>query len=466
MIQPGEYIRDLFQKPVGTTVTARGWVKTRRDSKGVHFIQLSDGSTFRDLQVVIDAGAIPAETLAQATTGSCLAITGELVESPGAGQAVELKGREMHVYGAADPATYPLQKKGHTMEFLREIAHLRPRSNTFGAVFRVRNALSYAIHRFFQERGFLYLQTPIITASDCEGAGAMFGVTTLDLMNLPRTEQGGVDFSEDFFGKPSFLTVSGQLEAEIYALAFSNVYTFGPTFRAENSNTPRHLAEFWMVEPEMAFCDLNDNRRLAEEFLKYIIAYVLDHCREDLEFFNKRIDPTVIETLEHVAGSDFEHVTYTEAVRILEKARDEGRNWEFPVFWGADLQSEHERYLTEETFKKPVIVTDYPKEIKAFYMRLNEDDRTVRAMDVLAPRIGEIIGGSQREERHDVLLEKIRKQGLPEKEYWWYLELRKYGTAPHAGFGLGLERMMMYVTGMKNIRDVIPFPRTPGSAEF
>lgn len=466
MIEPGAYIRDLFQKPVGTPVDARGWVKTRRDSKGVHFLQLNDGSGFQDLQVVIEAGAIPEETLRKVTTGACVRVGGELVESPAAGQAVELKAREIEVFGEADPATYPLQKKGHTMEFLREIAHLRPRSNTFGAVMRVRNALSYAIHRFFQERGFLYLHTPVITASDAEGAGAMFQVTTLDLMNLPRTPEGGIHHQEDFFGKPSFLTVSGQLEAEIYALAFSNVYTFGPTFRAENSNTPRHLAEFWMVEPEMAFCDLDDNRRLAEAFLKSIIAHVLDHCAADLEFFNKRIDNTVLETLEHMAGSEFEHLPYTEAVRILEKARDEGRQWEFPVYWGADLQSEHERYLTEEVFKKPVVVTDYPKEIKAFYMRLNEDGRTVRAMDVLAPRIGEIIGGSQREERYDVLLDKIHTQDLDEKAYWWYLELRKYGSAPHAGFGLGLERMMMYITGMKNIRDVIPFPRTPGSAEF
>jgi asparaginyl-tRNA synthetase len=330
-------------------------------------------------------------------------------------------------------------------------------------VFRVRNALSFAIHRFFQERGFLYLTAPLITTSDAEGAGAMFGVTTLDLMNLPRTPEGAVDWSEDFFGKKAHLTVSGQLEAEIFALAFSNVYTFGPTFRAENSNTPRHLAEFWMIEPEMAFCDLDGDRRLAEAFLKYVIAYVLDHCAADLAFFNQRIDNTVLQTLEHVAASDFAHVTYTEAIRILEKA---GRDWEFPVRWGVDLQSEHERFLTEETFKRPVIVTDYPREIKAFYMRLNDDERTVRAMDVLAPRIGEIIGGSQREERHDVLLEKIRAQNLDESAYWWYLELRKYGTAPHAGFGLGLERMMMYLTGMKNIRDVIPFPRTPGDAEF
>ena len=463
MTEPGGYIRDLLQHTPGTTVTANGWVKTRRDSKGVTFIQLSDGSSFADLQVVIDAGTIPETILVGATTGACLCVVGDLVASPGAGQAVELKATSMEVLGTADPATYPLQKKGHTMEFLREIAHLRPRSNTFGAVYRVRSALAFAIHKFFQERGFVYLTAPLITTSDAEGAGAMFGVSTLDLMNLPHTENGAVDFAEDFFGKRAHLTVSGQLEAEIFALAFTNVYTFGPTFRAENSNTPRHLAEFWMIEPEMAFCDLDGDRKLAESFLKYVIQYVLDNCAADLEFFNKRIDNTVLETLEHVATAEFAHITYTEAITILEKAN---KPFEFPVFWGADLQSEHERYLTEETFGKPVVVTDYPKEIKAFYMRLNDDNKTVRAMDVLAPRIGEIIGGSQREERYDVLLEKIRTQHLDEKSYWWYLELRKYGTAPHAGFGLGFERLMMYVTGMKNIRDVIPFPRTPGYAEF
>jgi asparaginyl-tRNA synthetase len=463
MLKPGDYVKDLLAKPVGSAVVAHGWVKTRRDSKGVHFLQLSDGSCFRDLQVVIEAGAVDEALLHQVTTGACVRIEGELVASPAKGQAVELKARAIELFGPADPASYPLQKKGHTFEFLREIGHLRPRSNTFGAVFRVRNALSFAIHRFFQERGFVYVHTPIITASDAEGAGAMFGVTTLDLMNVPKTPDGKVDHAEDFFGKPSFLTVSGQLEGEIFALAFSNIYTFGPTFRAENSNTPRHLAEFWMIEPEMAFCDLAGDMQVAEEFLKYVIRYVLDHCADDLAFFNQRIDDSVISTLEHVERSSFEHVTYTQAVEILETA---GRAFEFPVHFGADLQSEHARYLTEEKFKRPVIVTDYPKQIKAFYMRENDDGRTVRAMDVLAPRIGEIIGGSQREERLDVLREKIRAQGLPEEAYWWYLELRKFGSAPHAGFGLGLERMLMYVTGMKNIRDVIPFPRTPGSADF
>jgi asparaginyl-tRNA synthetase len=463
MIQKGGYVRDVLSQAPGAPVTVHGWVKTRRDSKGVHFVQINDGSTFVDLQVVIESGAIPDDVLRVVTTGACVQVRGELVASPASGQSVELKAKAIDVYGGADPVTYPLQKKGHSMEFLREIAHLRTRSNTFGAVFRVRNALSFAIHKFFQDRGFVHVHTPIITASDCEGAGAMFGVTTLDVAKPPRKADGTVDFAQDFFGKPAYLTVSGQLEGEIFAMSFSNVYTFGPTFRAENSNTPRHLAEFWMVEPEMAFCDLEGDMALAEAFLKFIIQYVLDHCQADLEFFNKRIDDTVLSTLEHVATSKFEHVPYTEAVRILEAAN---RKWEFPVHWGADLQSEHERYLTEETFKKPVIVTDYPKEIKAFYMRANDDGKTVRAMDVLAPRIGEIIGGSQREERHDVLVEKIRSHSLPEAAYWWYLELRKYGSAPHAGFGLGLERMLMYLTGMKNIRDVIPFPRTPGSAEF
>jgi asparaginyl-tRNA synthetase len=458
MIRPEDSIRAVFQRSPGTAATVRGWVKTVRSGKGTAFVQISDGSCFADLQVVVE-GPVPDGV----TTGSCVVVAGQLVESPGSGQSVELKADSIEVLGTADPTSYPLQKKGHTFEFLREKAHLRVRSNTFGAVFRVRNAVSWAIHKFFQERGFLYVHTPVITTSDAEGAGAMFGVTTLDLMNLPRTHEGSVDFAKDFFGKPAHLTVSGQLEAEIFALAFSNVYTFGPTFRAENSNTPRHLAEFWMIEPEMAFCDLDGDRALAEEFLRYVIATVIDQCAADLEFFTKRIDDTVLPTLLNVAESDFAHVTYTEAVKLLEKA---DRNWEFPVFWGADLQSEHERYLTEEVFRRPVVVTDYPKEIKAFYMRLNDDDRTVRAMDVLAPRIGEIIGGSQREERHDVLLEKIRNQGLPLEPYWWYLELRKYGTAPHAGFGLGLERLIMYVTGMKNIRDVIPFPRTPGSADF
>jgi asparaginyl-tRNA synthetase len=456
-------VKQALDSPVGGAITLRGWVRSRRDSKGITFIELNDGSRFKSMQLVVDAGIIPEETLKQIVTGSSIAAEGTLVASPAKGQAVELKVASIHIYGGADPATYPLQKKGHTLEFLREISHLRVRSNTFGAAFRVRNALTHAIHTFFQERGFLYVQTPIITTSDCEGAGQMFAVTTLNPHDLPRSADGKVDWSQDFFGKPAYLTVSGQLEAEIFALAFSKIYTFGPTFRAENSNTPRHLAEFWMIEPEMAFYELPDDMRLAEEFLKYTIRYVLDHCREDLDFFNQFIDKLVLATLEHVAESNFGHMTYTDAVRELQRA---GKNWEFPVEWGSDLQTEHERFLSEEVFKKPLIVTDYPKGIKAFYMRLNDDDKTVRAMDVLVPRVGEIIGGSQREERQDVLVQRMRDSGLDDKPYWWYLDLRRYGSAPHAGFGLGLERMMMYLTGLKNIRDVIPFPRTPGNADF
>jgi asparaginyl-tRNA synthetase len=456
-------IKNAFQLTPGSEITLRGWVRSRRDSKGITFIELNDGSRFKSMQVVVEGGTIPEETLKQITTGSSIQATGVLVESPAKGQAVELKVASIQLYGTADPATYPLQKKGHTLEFLREISHLRVRSNTFGAAFRVRNALTHAIHTFFQERDFIYVQTPIITTSDCEGAGQMFNVTTLNLKQTSTDAGGNVNWQQDFFGKPAYLTVSGQLEAEIFALAFSKVYTFGPTFRAENSNTPRHLAEFWMIEPEMAFYELPDNMQLAEEFLKYTIRYVLDHCREDLEFFNQFIEKSVIATLEHVAESNFGHITYTEAVQELAKA---GRTWEFPVQWGSDLQTEHERFLSEEVFKKPVIVTDYPKDIKPFYMRVNDDGKTVRAMDVLVPRVGEIIGGSQREERHDVLAQRMREAGLDEKPYWWYFDLRRYGSVPHSGFGLGLERMMMYLTGLKNIRDVIPFPRTPGNAEF
>ena len=468
------YVKDILAMSPGGDVDAYGWVKTRRDSKGVSFVQLSDGSCFRDLQVVIEAGTFPEETLKQLTTGAAVRLSGRLVESPGSGQTVELKAREVEIFGPADPAVYPLQKKGATMEYLREIAHLRARGNTFGAVFRVRAEASYAIHKFFYDRGFRNVHTPIITASDCEGAGAMFSVSAVlevnETVNAKSSgEQGHVyrlrsdNPREDFFGKPAFLTVSGQLEAESLAMGLTNVYTFGPTFRAENSNTPRHLAEFWMIEPEMAFCDLDGNMNLAEEFLKSIIRHLLDNCRQDLEFFNQRIEPDLIATLEHVASSDFVRMTYTEAIEMLTAS---GESFEFPVFWGADLQSEHERWLTEKRVGRPVILTDYPKEIKAFYMRLNDDGKTVRAMDVLAPRIGEIIGGAQREERYDVLLARIREMGLPEEAYWWYLDLRRFGTAPHAGFGLGFERLLMYVTGMKNIRDVIPYHRTPGHAEF
>jgi asparaginyl-tRNA synthetase len=463
MDQQSVSVKQAFTLPVGASITLRGWVRSRRDSKGITFIELNDGSRFKSMQAVVDSGTVPDEILKQVTTGSSIAATGVLVQSPAKGQTVELKVSQIHVYGTADAATYPLQKKGHTLEFLREISHLRVRSNTFGAAFRVRNALTHAIHSFFQERDFIYVQTPIITTSDCEGAGQMFNVTSLNVNKPPRAVDGKVDWQQDFFGRPAYLTVSGQLEGEIFALAFSKVYTFGPTFRAENSNTPRHLAEFWMIEPEMAFYELADDMRLAEEFLKYIIRYVLDHCREDLEFFNERIEKTVLSTLEHVAESSFGHITYSDAVKELQKS---DKAWEFPVQWGNDLQTEHERFLSEEIFKKPVIVTDYPKDIKPFYMRVNEDDRTVRAMDVLVPRVGEIIGGSQREERYDVLLQRLRASGLDEKAYWWYLDLRKFGSVPHSGFGLGLERIMMYLTGLKNIRDVIPFPRTPGNADF
>jgi asparaginyl-tRNA synthetase len=459
MIQPNEYVRSLLKRSPGETVTARGWVKTRRDSKNVHFIQLNDGSSPADLQVVLDAGVAPPEVVATITTGACLSVEGELVASPGKGQAVELKAKTVTVHGAADPEKYPLQKKKHTLETLREIGHLRSRSNTFGAVWRVRNALAAAIHQFFQDRGFIYVHTPVISSSDAEGAGSMFTVSTLDPGRPP-------DYTQDFFARHTYLTVSGQLEAEIFALAFANVYTFGPTFRAENSNTPRHLAEFYMIEPEMAFCDLKDNQDLAEAFLKSQVEQVMNACRPDLEFLSKWYDPELLKTLELMVTSQFERITYTEAVDLLSKS---GKNFEFPTNWGVDLQSEHERYLTEELFKKPVIVTDYPRDIKAFYMRRNDDEKTVAAMDVLAPRIGEIIGGSQREERHDMLLERIREQagrGMKEESYWWYLDLRRFGGVHHAGFGMGFERMMMYLTGMKNIRDVIPFPRTPGNAEF
>jgi len=459
MIQPGNYVRDLLMGVPGEAVHAQGWVKTRRDGKSVHFIQLNDGSSPTDLQVVVDAGLVPPEVIARITTGACLSVEGDLVASPGKGQAVELKARSLTVHGAADPEEYPLQKKKHNLETLRPLGHLRARTNTFGAVFRVRNALARAIHRFFQERGFIYVHAPVISASDAEGAGSMFTVTALDV-GKPAA------FEQDFFGRHTYLTVSGQLEAEIFALAFANVYTFGPTFRAENSNTPRHLAEFYMIEPEMAFCDLKDNQDLAEAFLKSQVEQVLSDCRPDLEFLAKWYEPELFKNLETLVAAPFERITYTEAVALLQKA---GRNWEFPVDWGSDLQSEHERYLTEELFRKPVIVIDYPRQIKAFYMRSNDDGKTVAAMDVLVPRIGEIIGGSQREERHDVLRDKIRAsadRGMNEEAYWWYLDLRRFGGVEHAGFGMGFERMMMYLTGMKNIRDVIPFPRTPGNAEF
>ena len=452
----------LRRESAGGEVLVQGWVKTRRSSKNVSFIQVNDGSTLKDLQIVVD-GSLPAHDLVESlNTGCSVSVTGSLVDSPGKGQRYELQASRLEVLGFSDPEDYPLQKKRHTFEYLREIAHLRPRTNTFGAMARVRNAMSCAIHNFFQSRGFLYIHTPIITASNAEGAGDMFRVTTLDMKNIPMKD-GAVNDEEDFFGKPAFLTVSGQLEAEIFAVALADVYTFGPTFRAENSNTSRHLAEFWMVEPEVAFCDLDGLADLAEDFLKYIFSHMLDNCGEDMAFFNQWIDKSVISTLEGIVSSHFERLTYTEAIDLLQRS---GENFDFPAEWGSDLQSEHERFLTEKRVGKPVVVTDYPKEIKAFYMRRNDDGKTVRAMDVLVPRIGEIIGGSQREERPEVLVERIREAGLDPESYWWYLDLRKYGTVPHSGFGLGFERTVQFVTGMQNIRDVISFPRTPKNAEF
>lgn len=450
------------------TIKVQGWVRTKRELKGFAFLEVNDGSSMASLQVVIDEN-IPnySETIKKANTGASVEIDGVIVPSQGKGQRIEVKAKTLQVFGEADPETYPLQKKRHSFEFLRTIAHLRSRTNSFGAVFRVRNACATAIHEFFQQRGFLWVHTPIITASDCEGAGEMFSVTNFNLKNIPQTKEGKIDYSQDFFAKPTYLTVSGQLEAEVMAMAFSNVYTFGPTFRAENSNTSRHLAEFWMVEPEMAFCDLKGDMDLAEAFLKHIFKHVMETCREDMEFFNERIDKTVLETAENIINNEFARITYTEAVKLLETAIAKGdAKFEYPVSWGTDLQSEHERYLCEQLFKKPTIVTNYPAQIKAFYMRLDDDEKTVSAMDILAPKIGEIIGGSQREERLDVLQQKVLAQGMKEEDLWWYLDLRRFGTVPHAGFGLGFERVVQFMTGMGNIRDVIPFPRTPENAEF
>ncbi len=455
----------LLMEEYGKIFLIKGWIRTKRDSKGgFSFLEINDGSTFDNIQVIVDQSLENYESeVLKLSTGCSLSVEGELVSSPGKGQKNEIRATKIKVYGWSDSDLYPLQKKRHSFEFLRQIAHLRPRTNTFGAVARVRNAMSFAIHLFFQERGFYYIHTPIITTSDCEGAGEMFRVTTLNLADIPQNEDGGIDFSQDFFGQPTSLTVSGQLEAETYALALGDVYTFGPTFRAENSNTSRHLSEFWMIEPEMAFADLEEDMDLVEDFLKYIFRYVLDHCSKDMDFFNLRIDPTIITTLEHIIQSDFERVSYTKAIEILEKS---GEKFEFPVKWGVDLQSEHERYLTEKKIKKPTMIVDYPKDIKAFYMRQNDDGRTVRAIDVLVPKIGEIIGGSQREERCDMLKQRIAELGLPEKNYWWYLDLRRFGSVPHSGFGMGFERVIQFVTGMANIRDVIPFPRAPKYAEF
>ena len=447
----------------GTEVVVKGWVRTKRGNKNVAFIAVNDGSIIHNIQVVADVAKFDENLLKEITTGSCVKVAGTLVESLGSGQPVEIQASSIEIYGTADPETYPLQKKGHSLEFLREIAYLRPRTNTFGAVLRIRHAMAYAIHKYFNDHGFFYLHTPLITGSDAEGAGAMFGVTTLDLNDVPKTPEGAVDYSQDFFGKPCNLTVSGQLEGELGALALSQIYTFGPTFRAENSNTPRHLAEFWMIEPEVAFFELEDNMELAEDFLKYLIRYALDNCQDDLQFLTKMYDAELIDRLKFVVENDFVRLDYTEGIDILVRS---GVKFEFPVSWGLDLQSEHERYLVERHFKKPVILINYPKEIKAFYMKQNDDGKTVRAMDVLFPKIGEIIGGSQREENLDKLRRRIEEVGVPEKDIWWYLDTRRWGSAPHSGFGLGFERLLLFVTGMGNIRDVIPFPRTPKNAEF
>ncbi|MFR9524073.1 MAG: asparagine--tRNA ligase [Rikenellaceae bacterium] len=453
----------LSSKATDSEVVVKGWVRTKRGNKNVAFIALNDGSCQNNIQVVVDLAKISEEELKGVTTGACIRVDGTLVASMGAGQGVEVQASKIEIYGTADPDTYPLQKKGHSLEFLRDIAYLRPRTNTFGAVLRIRHAMAFAIHQYFNDRKFFYLHTPLITGSDCEGAGQMFNVTTLDIANPPRTEEGAVDYSQDFFGKACNLTVSGQLEGELGALSMGQIYTFGPTFRAENSNTPRHLAEFWMIEPEMAFYDLEDNMELAEDFLKYLIRYALDNCKEDLEFMNKMWDKELLERLNFVVDNEFIRLDYTEGIEILKAS---GRKFEFPVDWGADLQSEHERYLVEDHFKKPVILINYPKEIKSFYMKQNDDNRTVRAMDVLFPKIGEIIGGSEREADFGKLSARIVELGMKEEDVWWYLDTRRWGSAPHSGFGLGFERLLLFVTGMANIRDVIPFPRTPKNAEF
>ena len=459
-------INDLLKAPAfGTMVNVKGWVRTRRGNKTVSFIALNDGSTINNIQIVADLANFDEEMLKDITTGACLSVNGELVESVGSGQAAEIQAREIEVLGTCDN-TYPLQKKGHSMEFLREVAHLRPRTNTFGAVFRIRHNMAIAIHKFFHEKGFYYFHAPLITASDCEGAGQMFQVTTMNLYDLKKKEDGSIDYSNDFFGKQTSLTVSGQLEGELAATALGAIYTFGPTFRAENSNTPRHLAEFWMVEPEIAFCDLDELTALEEEFIKYCVRWALDNCADDLAFLNKMVDNGLIERLQKVVDTDFVRLPYTEGVRILEEAVKNGHKFEFPVYWGCDLASEHERYLVEEHFGKPVIMIDYPKEIKAFYMKQNEDGKTVQGTDVLFPQIGEIIGGSVREESYDKLMARIEELNIPMKDMWWYLDTRRYGTCPHAGFGLGFERLLLFVTGMQNIRDVIPFPRTPNNAAF
>ena len=460
-------VKDLLKCEPGAEVVAKGWVRTKRGNKGVAFIALNDGSTINNIQLVVDKTQIGDDILSKVTTGACIRVAGKLVESVGGGQAVEIQASEIEVYGECDPVRYPLQKKDTSFEYLRTVAHMRMRTNTFGAVLRIRNQMAFAIHEYFHNKGFVYLHTPLITESDCEGAGQMFQVTTMDLDKpLPRNKKGGIDYSKDFFGKQTSLTVSGQLEGELGATALGEIYTFGPTFRAENSNTPRHLAEFWMIEPEMAFYDINDNMDLAEDFIKHLVKYALDNCYDDVKFLNDKYDPELIDRLKGVVDTQFVRLEYTDGIKILEEAVANGVKFEYPVYWGVDLQSEHERYLVEKHFNKPVILTGYPKEIKAFYMKQDENGKTVRAMDVLFPKIGEIIGGSERESSLQKLEARINELGMSRKNLEWYIDTRRFGSCPHSGFGLGFERLLLFVTGMQNIRDVIPFPRTPKNAEF
>ena len=459
-------VKDLLKMEAGVEVLAKGWVRTKRGNKEIAFIALNDGSTIKNIQIVVDKNEAMNPLLARISTGACIGVRGKLVESVGSGQDVEIKASGIEIYGECDPVRYPLQKKDTSFEYLRTVAHLRPRTNTFGAIYRLRSQMAFAIHDYFHSKGFVYLHTPLITESDCEGAGQMFQVTTLDLENLPRNKKGNIDFSKDFFGKQTSLTVSGQLEGELGATALGEIYTFGPTFRAENSNTPRHLAEFWMIEPEMAFYDIKDNMDLAEDFIKHLVSYALEHCMDDIQFLSDRYDPELVERLKSVVSTEFVRLEYTEGIKILEEAKKNGVEFEYPVFWGADLQSEHERYLVEKHFGKPVILTGYPKEIKAFYMKQNPDGKTVRAMDVLFPKIGEIIGGSEREADLGKLEARINELGMSRQNLEWYIDTRRFGSCPHSGFGLGFERLLLFITGMQNIRDVIPFPRTPKNAEF
>ncbi len=460
-------VKDLLKSKPGTDVLAKGWVRTKRGNKLVAFIALNDGSTINNIQIVVDKARIGDDVLSKVTTGACIRVEGKLVESVGSGQTVEIQASAIEVYGECDPVRYPLQKKDTSFEYLRSVAHLRMRTNTFGAVLRIRNQMAFAIHEYFHSKGFVYLHTPLITESDCEGAGQMFQVTTLDMEKpLPRNKKGSVDYTADFFGKQTSLTVSGQLEGELGATALGEIYTFGPTFRAENSNTPRHLAEFWMIEPEMAFYDINDNMDLAEDFIKHLVRYALEHCADDIQFLNDKYDPELVERLRGVADTEFVRLEYTDGIKILEEAVSSGVKFEYPVYWGVDLQSEHERYLVEKHFRRPVILTGYPKEIKAFYMKQDENGKTVRAMDVLFPKIGEIIGGSERESSLKKLEDRINELGMSRKNLEWYIDTRRFGSCPHSGFGLGFERLLLFVTGMQNIRDVIPFPRTPKNAEF